>query len=261
MRKNTKTEKSKNLHLGLYFGLFVAFIIIVSFTFKVFDTFKKSKFDGSNFFTVAVISDKNAQLISVSPKDDKLKKLTITDTKTEDGLKDLGIPFDNVATSKENYTGSPKSYFTKILFHKDGFKSNLTIFDLIRLSLYTQKIGGDKVDEQSVSSSDGALLSQITSEWFNDPEIIKEEVEIEITNTTETSGLGSKLAKVITNLGGNVVLVNNSQDEEKKSRIYYKEDSYTVKRLSKMLGIPTEKKEMNSISDIVIKIGKDKESY
>lgn len=260
MRKTAAKEKNKNLRLGYYFGLIVIFIIIVSFTFKIFDTFKKSKFDGNNFFTVAILRDKNTDLISVSPKEGTLKKLTIAGTTNEESLKDEGIPFDALATSKTEFSGSAKSYFTKILFHKEGFKSNLTIFDLLRLSFYAQKISNDKISEESMALSDKSS-SQTISDWFTDPGIAKENINIEVTNATQTSGLGNKVAKIITDMGGNVVLVNNSQNTEKKSKIYYKEDSYTARKISKMLGIPLEKKEVNAISDIVIQLGGDREDY
>jgi hypothetical protein len=260
MRKNKPKEKSKNLHLALYFGLVVFFIIIVSFSIKVLDTIKRSKFDG-NAYAIAIIENKDSQIISVSPKDGTLKKLTIKGASSEDSLKKAGIPFDSVATSKQNISLGPKSYFTKILFHKDGFKSNVTMVDLVKLSFYSEKVGGDNITEKSVSLTDSVVLSNLLEEWFNDPQIVKEDLNISVTNTTQTSGLGNKYAKIVTSVGGNVVLVNNSQNEEKKSKIFYKEDSYTAKKLSKLLGIPAEKKEVNAISDIVIQIGKDKENF
>src|SRR4029079_1323267 len=128
MRKTAVKEKNKNLRLGYYFGLIVIFIIIVSCSVKVLDTFKKSKFDGNNFFTVAVIRSKNVDLISVSPKDGTLKKLTVSGVNNEGSLREEGIPFDASAASKNDSSIGAKSYFTKMLFHKDGFKTNLTVF-------------------------------------------------------------------------------------------------------------------------------------
>lgn len=261
MRQNKKKEGSKNLHLGFYFGLLVLFIIIVSVVFKIFDTIQKSKFDGDNFFTVAVISGKDSNVISVSPKDGSLKKIKIGGISREEDLRDLGIPYDSIAKSENEVSASPKSYFSKILFHKDGLSSNLTIIDLVRLAFYSQKTDGAKVQEESVSGNNSAGLDLISSQWFIDPAIEEEKVNIEITNTTSTSGLGNKFAREITNMGGNVVLVNSSQEPVSDSKIYYKEDSYTVRKLSKLLEIEAEKKETNSISDIIIEIGKDKENY
>lgn len=259
MRKTQKKEGSKNLHLGFYFGILVFFIILVSVVFKIFDTVKNSKFDGNNFFTVAVIAGNNAHIISVSPKENSLKKLVVKNVKTPSGLRELGIPYDSLAQANENTSASSKSYFTKMLLHKDGFKSNLTIIDKVRLSLFSQKTDGSKVEEQEVSVDEEA--DRVVSKWFEDPQILKDNLNIEITNTTPVSGLGNKFAKEITNMGGNVVLVNSSPTPAKTSKIYYKNDSYTVNKLSKLLEIPIEKKEVSAISDIVIEIGEDKEDY
>jgi len=132
---------------------------------------------------------------------------------------------------------------------------------LARLFLFSQRVDGAKVYEESTSKDGELEFSTSSPEWFLDPQIEKEDLSIEITNSTTTSGLGNKIAKIITNMGGKVVLVSSSQDELTKSIIYYNEDSYTVRKLSKLLNIPIEKKELNSISDIVIKIGEDRSDY
>lgn len=261
MRHNKKKDSNKNLHLGFYFGFIVVLIIIVSILFKIFDTIRRSEFDGNNFFTVAVISGSESHIISVSPKEGSLKKLKIEGANREEDLRDFGIPYDSFAKSEVEISASPKSYFSKILFHRDGLSSNLTIIDLVRLAFYSQKADGSKVDEESVLANELSNLDKVTGEWFIDPEIEKEKVRIEITNTTATSGLGNKFAKEITNMGGAVVLVNSRQESVSNSKIYYKKDSYTVEKLSKLLDIPAEKKETNSISDVIIEIGKDKENY
>ncbi len=261
MKKTQKKEGSKNLHLGFYFGLVVFFIVFISVIFKIFDTVKRSEFDGDNLFTVAVVSGKDTNIILASPKEGTLKKLTIIGLNSSKGLNSAGIPYDSLAQANENLTVSPKSYFTKIIFHKDGFKSNLTIIDLLRLSLFSQKTDGSKVNEAEVQSSDQAEVNSLVSKWFQDPQILEDDLNIEITNSTQVSGLGNRMANSITNMGGNVVLVNSSTTPATKSKIYYKKDSYTVNKLSRILDMPTEKKETNALSDIIIEIGEDKENY
>lgn len=258
MRKPKREKQSnKNIRIGIYFGIVVVFIILVSFTFKIFDSFKKSTFDTGNFYTVAVNSDNEINLISISPKENTLKKLTISGLSSEEKLKDLGIPYDSNANSKKDNLVNPKSVFTKMLFHQDGMSGNLTTIDLIKLSIFSNKVSGDNVEVENVSIDD-VELSKIVSSWFLDPEIVKEQVKVEVVNTTEISGLGNKVANIITNAGGNVVLVNSSQEDLGDSIIYYSSDSYTVEKISRLLGIKKEKKELNSVSDIVIRIGKDR---
>lgn len=261
MRKSKKNDQNKNLHLGFYFGILVFFIILVSIAFKIIDIVKSSKFDGNNNFTVAVISGKNTHIISASPKENSLKKLTITDINSANELNDFGIPYESVAKSDNDISVSAKSYFSKILFQRDGLNSDLTVLDLIRLSIYSQKTDNSKIYEEEISSNKIDEINKLTAKWFQDPQILEENLKIEITNTTNVSGLGNRLGKEISNIGSNVVLITSSPNSVKESKIYYKEDSYTVRKLSKLLNIPTEKKEISAISDILIEIGEDKENY
>ena len=260
MKRSKKTEKKSNLRLGFYFGFLVLFIIIVSLLFKTFDLIKKSKYDGQNSFTVVVLTNNKAEILTVSPKEGTLKKLEIENAAGTKKLREIGIPYEGIVTAPSGESPDIKSYFRKILFDSNFKERNLTIIDLLKLSWFASSVPTDKIKEVSIKN-DGSDLTHDFAYWFADPEILKENINIQVTNSTEVSGLGNKLAKPIVGIGGNVVLVNTSQDLSEKSIIYYKDESYTLRKISKLLEIPVEKKEMNTISDIVIIIGKDKEEY
>lgn len=250
----SKKKESWNLKPAIYFGFLVFFIIAVSLLFKALDVIRESKFDGSNRFTVAVLSSTKMGFISVSPKDGTLTRVTIEGILGEEHLKDLTIPYDGIIESA--LQADAKSYFAKILSRPRGSKTNLTVLDLLRLSLYSYGIDRSKIKEEVIKATplwEDPSLSTL----FADPVILEEKVSIAITNSTDIAGLGNKLAKYITNMGGNVVLVNSSQKEEDKSRIFYQKESYTLKKISKTLNFKTQKSDKNSISDITIVIGKD----
>jgi hypothetical protein len=258
MRKARKTnnKSGKNIRLGLYFGAVVIFIIAVSVIFKVFDSIKKSTFDGKNFYTVAVLSDSDTRIISVSPKDNSLKKLILKGVSTKDSLENMAIPIDSEAYSGQDPDLSAKSYFAKMLFRQNNLKSNLTTFDLIRLSFFSITVDSQNISQETLGVQDDKS-EDIIAKWFIDPEIEKEQVRVEIVNTTDVSGLGAWYADIITNAGGNVVLVHSAREELDKSVIHYEDESYTKDKISRLLKIPAEKKVLNSVSDIVIKLGKD----
>lgn len=261
IKSKRKKEPNNNLRLGLYFGIVVFFIIFVSVTFRIFDSIKKSTFNGQDTYTVAVFTKSKLHLITVSPKEGNLKALTLTNLKNEEALRSLSIPYDNKAISSQEVELNPKTYFEKILFRQNDLESNLTTIDLIKLIFYSKKIGDDKVEKRTIAAGDEEISATV-SDWFLDQEIVNEGINIEIINSTEVPGLGNKYADLITNKGGNVVLVHSFQDETAKSVIYYKEDSYTVDKLSKLLGIPKEKKEdMNAVSEIIVQVGSDKKDY
>lgn len=257
--RTKKKEKSKSLNLGFYFGLFVFLIIVISLFFKTFDVIKKSKFDGKNRFTVAVINKKSTDLISTSPVDGTLSALHIDGISSPDSLKKLSLPIDAYAKTDSSFSSKLNYYFAKILFNKRSFHTSLTIIDLVRLSIYSSGVDNQKIRQEGVSINNQKELMAFSSTLFVDPAISEEKVSIQITNATDVVGLGNRLTKYIANMGGNVVLVNSSKDAQSKSRILYQKESYTVKKISEMLGIEREEKKMNSISDIIIIIGKDKQ--
>lgn len=254
----TKKKESRNLKFGVYFGGVILAIILVSLIFKAFDIARNSKFDGKHRFTTAILSDNKINLLSVSPQEGKLSRLEIDGTTDVNSLKNLSFPVDSYIETNSNFGSAVKSYFTKALFQFRSIKTNLTVVDLIRLSIYATGIDVANIDEEVASIGDSQKLSSLSSSLFIDPEISDEKQSIQVTNSTSVGGLGNKVAKYITNLGGSVVLVNTSQNDEKKSKIFYKTDSYTVKKLSKILEVSTEKREDNSISDITIIIGEDR---
>lgn len=258
MKQKTK-NKNKSINLALYFGLLVAFIILVSISFKVFDIFRKSKFDGENKFTVAILNDKNAQLVSVSPKEGTISKLIIEEVKNPSDLNELSIPINSIINPNSDIDVDPKSIFFKLILKSGSVKKDLTVVDLFRLGFYSNGISSEKVRRESLTFSEAKEDKEIISVIFVDPVIIDEKVSIQITNSTQISGLGNKVAKYITNMGGSIVLVNTSQNTENESKIIYGEESYTVDKLSKELGIAKEKDENRiSISEILVIIGKDK---
>ena len=254
--KSKKKGKSNNLKPAFYFGLLIFFIILVSVTFKVFELFGSSKYDGANRFTVAIIKADVIDVISVSPKEKSLTKIEINKT-NPDTLAELGIPIDQKAETSSGFYSGAESYFAKMLSKKRSFETDLTIIDLIRLGFYSAGIDRDKIIEKKFSVNDKEAKEAVSS-LLKDPVVESEKVSIQIINATDTSGLGNRLAKLITNLGGSVVLVNSSKDINKNSKIIYKNNSYTAQKLSKILNINLEKGNVSSISDIIIIIGEDK---
>lgn len=254
--KSKKKGKSNNLKPAFYFGLLIFIIILVSISFKVFELFGSSKYDGSNRFTVAVIKADGIDVISVSPKEKSLTKIEIKKS-NPNTLTELGIPTDQKAEINAGFYSGGKSYFAKMLSKKRNFETDLTILDLIRLGFYSAGIGKDKIIEDTFLANDRETEEAVSS-LFKDPVVENEKISIQIINATDASGLGNRLAKLITNLGGNVVLVNSSKDINKNSKIIYKNNSYTAQKLSKILKINLEKGNVSSISDIIIMIGEDK---
>lgn len=255
--KTAKKEKIKSISLAFYFGLLVLLIIIISVSFKAFDVIRKSKFDGSNRFTIAVLNNKNVDLVTVSPSEGKQANIHIIDAKSFDSLDSFSIPVDVYVKTDSGFNSESKLIFLKMLLSKRRLESNLNVLDLLKLSVYSLGVSSENFSHDDMKISDNQALSSLSSSGFIDQAISSEKISVQVTNATQIGGLGNNVAGIITNLGGNVVLVNSSKDSQEKSVIYYKQESYTVKKIAEILNIETAKKKVNSISDVVIIIGKD----
>ncbi len=246
-----KKETGKSLSLAFYFAILVGFIVFVSITFKIVDVVRSSKFDGKHHITVAFIGPSSTKILAFSPEEGSINVADMKSYESLGQLYQMGVPVDATVGSNTPVSGSPKSILINSLEHKRSIKTNLTMIDLIRLSIFAGSVRDDSI--KSVSIDDSGV--------FADPSIENEKLSILITNSTTVSGLGNKFAKIISDMGGNVLLVNSSPSQTTKSVIYYKNDSYTVKRLSKLLNIPLEKKDTSSISDILVVLGMDKGDF
>lgn len=259
---SVKRKKSKNnLTIAVFFGMGVGLIILTSLILKGIDLFRDSKFDTRHRLSVAIIRVDGTHVLSISPSEGTMFRLDVKGLTDEDKLKDLSVPIDAYIKVSPDYKiedTAPKSEFSKLLFKLGKIKTDLSFIDLVRLTIYSGSINSDKIDERKVNTGDIAKIDDISSAFFKDPKISSEKVNIQITNTTEVTGLGNKLAKYIANLGGTVILVNSSSKATEISKIIYRQESDTVKRLSKILGIPFEKGRGSDLADVIIVIGEDK---
>lgn len=254
MRKK-KTPKT-NLSLAFFYSLIVLGLILLSFLLRGFVMIGESKFDGSNSFSLLVIEKNKEQVINFSPKSSSVYILDVNyiDNNINSSL---DIPIDGTVLSDDPVNGENlSSKLAKMIFSFKDQKS-VNFIDLLRLSVFSKSVNTSLISESSISrESDAKNLNLIISSFFIDPGISEEKQNIEIVNATDRAGLGNKLANLITNIGGNVILVTTG-DLKDTSEIQYVNKTYTVKRLSSVLGFITTKTTKNSMPDVIIILGKD----
>lgn len=111
--------------------------------------------------------------------------------------------------------------------------------------------------EEISTDDEDAMVDKTATALLSDYTITNEKLSIHIINKTGVSGLGNRLARYITNSGGNVISVSSSDDLTDSSSISCtKKDSYTCKRLSSVLQFDIQEGEQHGIADIEIIIGK-----
>lgn len=243
-------------------------------------TEKSFSWDGEFNINVAVRSDEGISLFSFSPKNQKVTIIKLPDETYLEvaggfgkwqlrsvfnlgGYKLLentlsgffGLPIDGYIEGdlKE------KENIVSFLISVPNIKTDLKLVDLIRLKLGVSNIRFDKVKEIDLKASelmrnetladgtkvliaDPAKLDFILSEAA-DPQIQSEHQTIAIFNATDHPLLAQKAARLIANMGGDVIIITNSQKKYKKTLVSG-EKSKTLERL-KQIFVSSDKIEPN----------------
>lgn len=257
-----KNGRSNNMRLAGLFVLVVVGLIILSSIFKIIFLVKDSRFDGGHKFNVEFIGKNKVSIVSFSPQGKSISVLNVNkNTKDDTFSKSYGIIIDGKIILKNDLSSKNISAaLVKSVFPFGNSVKDLTILDLARLFLFSRTISQNSIYERELLGQyNEAQKSTIMSLSFTDPQIYQENQSIEIVNATDIYGLGGRLATLINNLGGNVILITGKEKGINTSKISYSgEKTYTVKRLGEYLNFPLEKMDKKGIADVIIIIGRDK---
>ena len=176
----------------------------------------------------------------------------------KDTLKDFfAVPIDGFLNfSSEMSQKEPDDIVTEIrknpvfmIFVSPSLKTDLSPFELLRLKMGLSKVRFDKVkhikldkenilaqevlaDGSQVLTADPVRLDSILAELI-DPSIQSEHISIAVFNSTDKAGLAQKASRLITNIGGDVIITANAQNKFKATRVYG-ERSKTLERLKQI---------------------------
>ena len=260
MKRKNKAPRS-SIKLAFVFFIFVVVFIAISLVFKVSVLIANSKYNNDIRFTLKVANGKDLIILSFAPSSQSISKLEIFKAPKDLNInKFLGIPTEGFVVTTLNIKEGKISDLMQGFFLNYGkLETDLTIIDMVRLYLFAKTIPNHNILEKSISASlSSTQLDKIVGQLFKDGLIEKENAVIEVVNTTDTAGLGARLARVISNMGGNVVIVKSSERLIRESVIsYFGKKTYTVKKLEKILGYKSNLMDTKTIADIVIMIGAD----
>lgn len=137
-----------------------------------------------------------------------------------------------------------------------SLKTDLTPWELLKLKMGIASVRFDKVehidllkhriletetlpDGTKVLNTDFIKLDSILT-VLADPAIIAEHKTVAVLNATARPQLAQKWARLITNLGGNVIITANATKQLQKTRVIG-EESLTLKRLKKIFQLDCQK--------------------
>lgn len=265
LRKNTKDKN--NLGLALLFSTFVAFLVILAVFLKAAALIARSSFDGEHRFNVVVVSDK-PYVVSFAPDDKNISTLNLETSITTDKIGyTLKIPIDGQIFTKEKEEISPEDLTQGVLLKPAIYSTNLTIVDVARLWFFTKSLPKHAFIKKTLTLSKEQDLTneletdKIVARYLSNSAVNGEKMSIQIINATGISGLANRMARLISNMGGNVVLLSTAESASNTSQILYVgKKTYTTEKLSTVLGIALKESKTAQLSDIIIIIGKDKVS-
>lgn len=193
----------------------------------------------------------------------------------------LGVPVEgwiNIVNSKLKIVNSKETLLNKLGEQiRSVGKTNFSPWDLIRLWWKIRKVKGGEVevvdlaklnvfseiklaDGTTVFEPDPARLDPVMQKFLPDFALKKENLSIEVLNGTLHPGLAEKGARLLTNIGGEVVAVGNSEEASQKSKVKSpksKRNSYTISKIKRIFTAEWEEKKEEGRAEITVILGED----
>ncbi|MDO8573937.1 MAG: LCP family protein [Candidatus Daviesbacteria bacterium] len=194
----------------------------------------------------------------------------------------LGVPVDGfLDLSSEKSAADFVSMLRENPFsglkYLSSFKTDLTVWEFLKLKMGISSVRFDKIyeinlgkanileknklpDGTEIFDADPVRLDSVLSD-FADPAFIAEHKSIAVFNATDKPQLAQKWARLITNLGGNVIITANAPQRLKNTQVSG-EQSQTFKRLKQIFvldGIinPPDEGVISSRAQINVLLGED----
>lgn len=265
MKKKIEKKDNRSLKTFFIYTFIVLFSIIVSLGAKAISVLRESKFDGKDINIAITQNNHVTSVLGFNTNNNSISLLKIKNSNIpiSSVSKKTGIIVEGKINSDNDSANiDPEAILKSALLRNRPVKTDLTIFDLARLIIFSKNVPEKNRQTHEIGpTSKEHDIDKIVSVLFKDEIISTENVSIEIINATDEPGLGKRLERCLTNIGANVVAVSTPRVKEKSSKIqYFAEKSYTLQKLNKILNFPTEKIDRKTIAKIVIIIGEDDRS-
>lgn len=258
-------ENSQNLSYIKVFLIVVAIAAIVSLSYRTFLMFKNSSFKYDTF-NLLVISD-HAYLAHIDRSEEKvvvLKFMSLPSNfpkqnKISQSLT-IGAPVDGVISVGKNSGLDLDANFmnramtTRLLTNIARYRfEGVNDLDIVKIFLVVNHAQSGSRKALIVDKPSDTALERYD---LSDKQIFNQKISIQVTNSTEIDGLGSKVSTMLKNAGYNVVSTNNGTD---KVSIIKSGDlnGESVRRLKEIFNTAVTPANNNSIADVVVVLGKD----
>ena len=255
----------------LFFG-FLAAVVGLSLLLKGVMVVVQSKFDGQHRFSFLVTDAQKSSVVlsfegisksasvALLPNGAPIRPISrFLQSPLHASVSVRSNQISSLIDAKELDSGTIALFIGKLIISYRNLQTDMTILDLIRLWWIAQRVPKNMLTVTSITPSLNEYeIDAISSSLFSDKIIEQENSTIEIVNATNVTGLGNRLARFISNMGGTVVAVLTADSLQDKSQIIYIEKkTYTVEKLAGLLRLEAveSRAQNNLLSDIRIIIG------
>jgi len=258
MHKSTSDALNppKSIKTAVRFCVLVILLILVGLLVHFIVTVTQRTFDGQHRFTVAVSQkDGRADILSFVPESQEVSIIHVTGSHSSLG-RDLSIPIDaKVFISHTFAVDDPRAFMSYLSGHLNETRTiGMNSVDVTALLWFCEKIKPENIKVKTVSLPANTAIT--LSSLMSDNTLYGEGKSISVINATGESGIGSRMTRLITNMGGNVISVTTAPEIQAVSTIsYYGEKSYTLTRLAGVLHFTLVPMSKQTFSDIIITIG------
>lgn len=274
--RNTSHEKNggSSTKLAALFCGIVFLLFCVVGAVKVFSLWQHGSFSGSQDFTLALVPEhfkkgQTLQIFAFSPAENTLDIIQVQNAPPLALLgQSLKIPIDasieNVHLVSLDHVAASK-YLQMSIVHQYPRSQDLNIVDMVRLWLLANSIPAHNIQRTDItvlpapSQADMLSLDKVLSPLLQDQQITQENLSVQIINASDTEGAGNRLARLLGNIGVNVISVKSANITQKNSTVsFFSKPSYTSDRISHITGFsPLLQKRSNTLFDIIVTIGED----
>ncbi len=185
----------------------------------------------------------------------------------------LGIPIDGYVRLPKTASGEIHNVFSAVMFAVQARQTDLSFFDRILFAWSLARMRYDKVDVVDLGKSASPLLladgstgvglekevvDSLLVDEFLETKIRQEDLRIQVVNSTEYAGLGSRGARILTNIGMKVVSVDTTDLPVDKCQLRMDpklKNSITVLRIESVFACEVGSPVNGAKGDVVVVLG------
>ncbi|MDO8639573.1 MAG: LytR C-terminal domain-containing protein, partial [bacterium] len=213
-----------NTKIAVIFFVILLFFVSLSLVFKLVLVIRAGQFDDSKRFNLTISNNKNLEVMSLASI---AKTIAVFKLDRNIGSKEAGrflkVPIEGfMQCNCLDLNQKPDSLFLKAILNYKKVQTNLTIIDLVKLLVFSKKVTPGEITTKNISGDlIPSELDKIVGRLVSDELIEKDNQTIQIINGTDIIGLGNRLARLVTNMGGDVIILATSDSTKKESVISY----------------------------------------